>query len=55
MNQIVLMNFKFECVLLLLLREYTRQICAALIAGNTIRTDKWRQGFFEDVITQTKV
>jgi len=36
-------------------KEYTRQICAALIAGNTIHTDKWRRGFFENVITQTKV
>jgi hypothetical protein len=51
MNQIVLMNFKFECVLFMLLREYIRPICSALIGGNTIHTDKWRGGFFENVIT----
>jgi hypothetical protein len=51
MNQFVLMNFKFECVLLMLSREYTRQICAALIEGNTIHTDDWTEGFSEDVIT----
>jgi hypothetical protein len=51
MNQIVLMNFKFECVLLMLLREYTRQICAALIRGNTIHADDWTGGFSEDVMT----
>jgi hypothetical protein len=51
MNQIVLMNFKFECVVLMLLREYTRQIRAALIGGNTIHTHEWTGGFFEDVIT----
>jgi len=44
-----------ECLLLMLLREYTRQICAALIGGNTIHADEWTGGFSEDVVTYTKV
>jgi hypothetical protein len=35
----------------MLLREYTRQICAALIGRNTIHADKWTGGFSEDVVT----
>jgi hypothetical protein len=51
MSQIVSMNFKFECVLLMLLREYTRQICAVLIGGYTTHADDRTGGFSEDVMT----